>query len=154
MLLHAPNVSQRQALKLWSCMLPTLLHDKLWNYVVVCSQRFLTTSFETMLLYAPNVSRRRNHSLTHILCFLDFLNGNWHKITAWQIQTANSNNRVSSSKFIMTFCCCQSTVLLKRRVFSRLISLLLLLSLLHFRESYYNSIINVCNLKIFLQFEL
>ena len=37
--------------------------------------------------YVPNISRLRNDSLTHILSFLRFLNGNWHKITAWQIQT-------------------------------------------------------------------
>ena len=62
------------------------------------------------------------HSFTHIIRFLRFLNGNWHKITVWQIQTGNSNNRVSSSKFIMDFSCCQRTELLKKKVFSRFIS--------------------------------
>ena len=92
-------------------------------------------------------------SFTHILRFSRFLNGNWHKITVWQIQKANSNNRVSSSKFIMTFSCCQRTVLLKKKVFSRFILLLLLLSLRYFRELYCNSTMIVYNLKIFLQFK-
>ena len=43
-------------------------------------------SSETMVVYASNVSRGRNHSFTHILRFLRFLNGNWHKTMVWQIQ--------------------------------------------------------------------
>ena len=68
--------------------------------------------------------------------FKRFLNGNWHK-TAWQIQTANSNNRESSSKFVMTCWCYQNTVLLKN-----FIPLLLFIILLHFRELYCNFTIN------------
>ena len=68
--------------------------------------------------------------------FKRFLNGNWHK-AAWQIQTANSNNRVSSSKFVMTCWCYQNTVL-----FKNFIPLLLFIILLHFRELYCNFTIN------------
>ena len=51
-------------------------------------------SSETMVLYAPNISRQRKDSCTHVLRFLRFLNGNWYKKTAWQIQTTSSNNRM------------------------------------------------------------
>ena len=53
---------------------------------------------------------------------------------------------MSSSKFVMHYC---STALLKD-----FIQLLFFIILLHFRELYCNSAINVYNLKIFLQFEL
>ena len=69
---------------------------------------------------SPNVSRRHNHFFTHILRFLRFLIGTWHKIIVWQIQTTNINNRVSSSKFIMTCWCYQSIALLRKRVFRRI----------------------------------
>ena len=84
---------------------------------------------------------------------LRFLNGNWHKKTVSQIRRANSNNRVSSSKFIMTCWCYQSNVLLtKNNSLVDFISLFFYYYYYYiFRELYYNSTINVCNLKIFLQ---
>ena len=50
--------------------------------------------------YVPNISRLRNDSLTHILSFLRFLNGNWHKITAWQIQTINNSLQQNSWRLV------------------------------------------------------
>ena len=56
---------------------------------------------ETLKLfcYIPsNVCRRRSQSFTHVLWFLCFLNDNWHKKTAWEIQIARSSHRKWSAK--------------------------------------------------------
>lgn len=48
----------------------------------------------------PNISRLRNDSFTHILSSLRFLNGNWHKITAWQMQTINGSLQQNSGRLV------------------------------------------------------
>ena len=64
---------------------------------------------------------------------------------AWQIQIANSNNRVLHQSSLKLGDVIRGLYYWK---------VLFHYFLLHFRELYYNSTINVYNLKIFLQFEL
>ena len=116
-----------------------------WNWKTTSGMQKKQKSKRTYcmkLINATKVSRRRNGSFTHILRFLHFSNETLHKITVWKIETTNSNNRVSSSKFIITCWCYRSNVLLRKKVFSRFNFITFLSSLLHFRELYYNSTIN------------
>ena len=102
-----------------------------------------------MVVYASNVSRGRNHSFNHILRFLRFLNGNWHKTMVWQIQ----------QPMTIIVCLHQSSLWLvdvisvlyhwKRKSLANFI-LLLFFSRLHVRGC---TKIDVYNFKIFLQFE-
>ena len=104
-----------------------------WNWKTTSGMQKKQKSKRTYcmkLINATKVSRRRNGSFTHILRFLHFSNETLHKITVWKIETTNSNNRVSSSKFIITCWCYRSNVLLRKKVFSRFNFITFLSSLL------------------------
>ena len=95
------------------------LNDKLWNCVVICSQRFSTTSFKAMVLYAPNFTWRQ--ALKLCCCMLPtFLNDklwNYGLVCFQRYSTISSETMLLyapnvSWRQALKLCCCMLPTLL------------------------------------------